>query len=50
MCCARSLRRWKPVSGTEDNAIELRGVHGPDLTTIARKYWVRRIDPLPEGD
>jgi len=38
------------VSGTQDNAVEVRGVKRTDLTTVARPYWVRRIEPLPPGD
>lgn len=37
------------VSGTQDNAVEVRGVKRVDLTTVARPYWVRRIEPLPTG-
>ena len=34
------------VSGTQENAVEVRGVKRADLTSIARPYWVRRVDPL----
>ena len=34
------------VSGTEQNAVEVRGVKRVDLTTVARPYWVRRVEPL----
>jgi hypothetical protein len=37
------------VSGTQDNAVEIRGVKRSDLTTIARRYWVSRVEPLPPG-
>src|SRR5215211_5911351 len=37
------------VSGTRDNAIEVRGVKRADLTSVARPYWVRRVEPLPPG-
>lgn len=38
------------VSGTQENAIEVRGVKRADLVSIARPYWVRRVAPLaPEG-
>ena len=36
------------VSGTEDAAIELRGVMKEDLSAVARPYWVKRVEPLPE--
>jgi hypothetical protein len=37
------------VSGTQENAVEVRGVKRSDLTTVARPYWVRRVEPLPPG-
>jgi hypothetical protein len=37
------------VSGTQDNAIEVRGVKRADLTSLARPYWVKRVEPLPPG-
>lgn len=38
------------VSGTQDNAVEVRGVKRADLTSVARPYWVRRVEPLKPGD
>ena len=37
------------VSGTQNNAIEVRGVKRADLASLARPYWVRRVEPLPTG-
>jgi hypothetical protein len=37
------------VSGTRDNAVEVRGVRTVDLKSVARPYWVRRVEPLPTG-
>ena len=37
------------VSGTTDNAVEVRGVQKQDLRALARPYWVRRVEPLPTG-
>ena len=37
------------VSGTAGNTVEIRGVRKGDLRAIARHYWVRRVEPLPEG-
>ena len=37
------------VSGTQENAVEVRGVKRTDLTTVARPYWVRRVEPLQPG-
>lgn len=38
------------VSGTQDNAVEVRGVKREDLRTVARPYWVTRVEPLKPGD
>ncbi len=37
------------VSGTQENAVEVRGVKRADLAAIARPYWVSRIEPLSPG-
>jgi hypothetical protein len=37
------------VSGTQENAVEVRGVKRTDLTTVARPDWVRRVEPLHPG-
>jgi hypothetical protein len=37
------------VSGTLDNSIEVRNVRRADLSSVARPYWVRRVEPLKEG-
>ena len=37
------------VSGTQDNAIEVRNVRRAELSSVARPYWVRRVEPLKEG-
>jgi hypothetical protein len=37
------------VSGTQENKVEVRGVKRADLTTVARPYWVTRIEPLQPG-
>ena len=37
------------VSGTTDNAVEVRGVQKQDLRALARPYWVRRVEPLQPG-
>ena len=37
------------VSGTQDNAVEVRGVKRADLAALARPYWVSRVEPLPPG-
>ena len=37
------------VSGTEGNTIEVRNVRRSDFKSVARPYWVQRIEPLKEG-
>jgi hypothetical protein len=37
------------VSGTQENAIEVRGVKRAHLASVARPYWVKRVEPLPQG-
>ena len=37
------------VSGAQEYAVEVRGVKRVDLTTVARPYWVRRVEPLQPG-
>ena len=37
------------VSGTMDNSVEVRGVKIADLNSVARPYWVTRIQLLPTG-
>ena len=36
------------VSGTQDDSIEVRGVNVANLNAVARPYWVKRVEPLPE--
>lgn len=38
------------VSGVQENAVEVRGVKREDLRTVARPYWVSRVEPLKPGD
>ena len=41
------LQAFGRVSGSDEaNALEVRGVKRVDLTTVARSYWVRRVEPL----
>ena len=37
------------ISGAQEYAVEVRGVKRTDLTTVARPYWVRRVEPLQPG-
>jgi 4-amino-4-deoxy-L-arabinose transferase-like glycosyltransferase len=43
------LQTFGRVSGSEQNTVELRGVKRADLASIARPYWVKRIEPLQSG-
>ena len=45
----QTLQTFGRVSGTQDNAIEVRGVKRADLPSLARPYWVRRVEPLISG-
>ena len=41
------FQKYGRVSGTTDDSVELRGVLPENLNSIARHYWVSRVDPLP---
>ena len=43
------FQRYGRVSGTRDNAVEVRGVRRDDLRAVARHYWVRKVEPLGGG-
>ena len=45
----QAFQAFGRVSGTQDNAIEVRGVKRADLKALARPYWVRRVEPLIAG-
>jgi hypothetical protein len=34
------------VSGTVRNSVQVRGVNRADLETLARPFWVKRVEPL----
>lgn len=34
------------VSGTKENSVQVRGVNRADLTSLARPFWVLRVEPL----
>jgi len=42
------FQRFGRVSGTRDNAVEVRSVPVERVREIARLYWVRQIAPLVE--
>ena len=44
-----AFQRFGRVAGTEDNAVELRGVQKENLTALARPYWVVRVAPMDQG-
>ena len=44
-----ALQKYGRVSGTQDNAVEVRGVNQANLPAVARPYWVTRVEPLPTG-
>ena len=41
------FQRYGRVSGTQENSVEVRGVRREDLRSIARHYWVKKVEPLP---
>jgi hypothetical protein len=43
------FQRYGRVSGTQDNTVEVRGVRREDLRSVAKHYWVRKVEPLGEG-
>ena len=43
------FQRYGRVSGTLDNAIEVRGVARENLASVARPYWVKKVEPLGGG-
>ncbi|WP_339028098.1 hypothetical protein WI604_24880 [Bradyrhizobium symbiodeficiens] len=43
------LQTYGRVSGTQEKSVEVRGVKRADLTTVARPYWVTRVEPLQPG-
>ena len=45
----QQFQTYGRVSGTQDNAVEVRGVKRADLASLARPYWVKRVEPLPPG-
>jgi hypothetical protein len=44
-----AFQRHGRVSGTQDHSVEVRGVKLQDLNSVARPYWVTRVEPLPTG-
>jgi hypothetical protein len=42
-----AFQKYGRVSGTQDNTVELRGVNKADLPSVARPYWVVKVEPLP---
>jgi hypothetical protein len=42
-----AFQKFGRVSGTQDNTVELRGVNKADLLSVARPYWVVKVQPLP---
>lgn len=43
------FQRYGRVSGTSGNTAEVRGVKLGDVTSLARFYWVRRVEALPDS-
>jgi len=45
-----AFQQYGRVSGADDHSVELRGVKRADLNAIARPYWVKRVEPIREGE
>jgi hypothetical protein len=43
------FQRLGRVSRTDGPRLEVRGVRPRDLPTLARPFWVERVDPLERG-
>jgi hypothetical protein len=43
------MQTYGRVSGTQEKSVEVRGVKRADLTTVARPYWVPRVEPRQPG-
>jgi hypothetical protein len=43
------FQRVGRVSRTEGPTVEVRGVRPDNLRTLARPFWVRRVEPLERG-
>jgi hypothetical protein len=43
------FQRYGRVSGTSGNTAEVRGVKLADVTSLARYYWVSRVEALPDS-
>jgi hypothetical protein len=44
-----TFQRYGRVSGTSGNTAEVRGVKLAEVTGLARYYWVRRVEALPDS-
>jgi hypothetical protein len=44
------FQQYGRVSGTQDNSVEVRGVKQTDLRSLARPYWVKKVEPLSGGE
>jgi len=43
------FQQYGRVSGTQDHSVEVRGVRQTDLRSLARPYWVKKVEPLSGG-
>jgi hypothetical protein len=43
------FQRYGRVSGTGGNTAEVRGVKLENVIGLARNYWVRRVEPMPDS-
>jgi hypothetical protein len=43
------FQQYGRVSGTHDDAVEVRAVQQTDLRSLARPYWVKKVELLAGG-
>lgn len=43
-----TFQRYGRISGTSGNTAEVRGVRLEVVRDLARHYWVRRLEPMPD--
>lgn len=45
-----AVQRYGRIAGADEHSINLRGVKVGDLTSLARPYWIKKVEPLREED
>lgn len=45
-----AVQKYGRIAGADEHSINLRGVRVSDLTSLARPYWIKKIERLREED